>query len=147
MSITLDSSGYQSAVSTVTGPTAAPATGRGFIVQLGKASGVDLNTVAATTLFTAPASGFSRVIVTSIVIDNFSTASTTASVSYGASGTPNDWAATATMAGAATGKATTLTASATANLTYAPGTVFVANVTIQQGGAATCDITAWGYYE
>lgn len=147
MPITLDSSGYQSAINTVTGPTAAPATGRGFMVQLGKATGVDLNTAAQTTIFTAAATGFTRFVVTRVIVDNISMAATTASVSYGATGTPTDWAGTATMAGATTNVAVILTAAAAATPTYAPGTVFVANVTIPQGVAATCDIAAWGYYE
>src|ERR1039457_3351528 len=84
----------------------APAAGttRGVSVILGKLVGLNLNSVAPTTIFTTPATGFTRCVVEQIFVDNFSMASTTASVSYGASGTPTDYLASATMPGAATGK-------------------------------------------
>ena len=135
--------------SSVNLPIPAPATTRGVICIMGKLIGLNLNSVAATTIFTLPAAGFTRCIVTKQVLDNFSTAATTVSISYGASGTPTDWNATATMAGAATGKFIKLEGGGVANgsATYGPGTAFVANVTIPQGVAATCDITAYGFYE
>ena len=76
-------------------------------------------------------------------------ASTTASTSFGASGTPTDWLATGTWAGAASGKFVKLEggAAGTGSATYGTGVAFVANVTIQQGGAATCDVTCMGWYE
>jgi hypothetical protein len=140
--------GNSAVASSIVGPTNAPASGRGVSVQLGKRVGLDLNAVAATTIFTTPASGFTRCVVTEIIVDNFSLAATTASVSYGASGTPTDWAATATMAGANTNKFVQLSGgpAATASATYGTAVAFVANVTIAQGVAATADVSCWGYY-
>jgi hypothetical protein len=123
----------------------APATTRGVNVVLGKLVGANLNAIAATTIFTTPAAGFTRCVVEQITVDNFSGTWTTASVSYGSSGTPTDYTATATMAGAAANKAVVV--SATAFATYGTGIAFVANVTIPQGVAATADITVWGTYE
>jgi hypothetical protein len=130
----------------IIGPTAAPASGRGVSVQLGKIVGLNLNSVAATTMFTTPAAGFTRCNVTEIYMDNYSMAATTASVSYGSSGTPNDFSATATNAQAAAGKLNPIYAANTSSY-YGTGVAFVANVTIAQGVAATCDVEAWGYYE
>lgn len=140
---------YPAVATTVTGTVPAPASGRGVRVLLGKATAVNLNSVAATTIFTTPAAGITRCVVADIVVDNFSIASTTASVSYGASGTPTDYLATATMAGAAANKQVHLVggAAATGSATYGTSVAFVANVTIAQGAAATCDISVWGYYE
>jgi len=121
--------------------------GRGLVVQLGKLTGLNLNSVAATTIFTTPASGFTRCVVLNVVVDNYSIAATTASVSFGSSGTPTDWAATATNANAATGKFQLLTPTAALSPTYGTGIAFVANVTIGQGSAATADVTVLGYYE
>src|SRR5262249_25936006 len=60
---------------------------RGIIRFLGKIS-TNLNAVAATNIFATPASGFTRCVVTHVIIDNFSLAATTVSISYGASATP-----------------------------------------------------------
>lgn len=133
----------------VIGPAAAPATGRGVIVQLGKVTGVDLNAAAATTVFTTPASGFSRCVVTMVIVDNFSALSTTASLSFGSSGTPNDWSLTGTMQGADAGRMHYRPPNWSTSWTnvYGTGVAFVANVSTPQGSAATADVTAWGYYE
>jgi hypothetical protein len=142
----------QSTVATsIVGGAAAPGTGRGVVVQLGKATGVALNTVAATSIFTTPAvGGFTRCVVTQVVWDNASAIATTTSVSYGASGTPTDWAATATLAGlTTTGKQIQVIGGppATGSATYGAGVSFVANITIPQGVATSADVTAYGYYE
>jgi hypothetical protein len=132
------------------GTAPAPGLGRGFIVLLGKLVGLPLNAVAATTIFTTPGAGFTRCVITSVVIDNFSAVASTASVSYGASATPTDWAATATMPGAtAAGKFIQLLggAAASGSATYGTGIAFVANVTIIQGVATTADVAAYGYFE
>jgi hypothetical protein len=126
-----------------------PAAGisKGVIVALGKLTSLNLNSVAATTIFTTPAAGFTRCVVTQVIVDNYSGAWTSASVSFGSSGTPTDWAATATNANAATGKFWLLNPTATLSPTYGTGIAFQANVTIVQGVAATADVTVWGYYE
>lgn len=132
------------------GGTAAPGTGRGFLVQLGKITGVQLNSIAANNIFTTPAvGGYTRCVVYTIVIDNPSGVGTTASVSYGASGTPTDWAASATMPGltATNTFAVVDKTGGAGGATYGVGVTFVANVTIAQGVATTCDIAAWGWYE
>jgi hypothetical protein len=117
---------------------------------LGKLVGFDLNQGGLPkqgTLFTAaiPAdcTGY---VVTRIVKSNYSTAATTASVSFGQTATPTDWAATAVDANAATTSAQILTATAALQKFYKTNGAFVANLTIAQGGAATCDIEAFGYY-
>lgn len=129
-------------------PDVAPSQNRGFIFSLGKLTGLNLNAVAATTIFQVPAGGLTRCIVTELILDNFSIAATTASVSYGSSTTPTDFLATATMPGAATTKAISLfPASNAAYAFYGQAVFFVANVTIAQGAAATCDVRALGYFE
>jgi hypothetical protein len=137
-------------INSVVGPPAAPGSGRGVLVQLGKAPGVNLNAVAATSIFTTPAvGGYTRCIVSQIVWTNFSAVASTASISYGASGTPTDFLATATMAGATgTTKAVAVFPASGAGFTaYGVGVSFVANVTIGQGVATTGDVEAWGWYE
>lgn len=148
----LDVLGFGSpTVTTAVGPPAAPGSGRGFVVQLGKVTSVNLNSAAATTIFTTPAvGGYTRAVVSEVVIDNPSAAASTVSISYGASGTPTDWAATATMPGlGAVNKFVKLHGgvAATGSATYGVGVAFVANVTIPQGVATSCDISAWGWYE
>ena len=142
--------GMSSASAISVGPPAAPGSGRGFIVLLGKVTGVQLNSVAATTIFTTFATGgYTRCVVTDIILDNPSAVAATASISYGASGTPTDWATTATNLGL-TGTNTFARVSktgGTGGATYGIGVAFVANVTIPQGVATTCDIAAYGYYE
>jgi len=116
--------------------------------QLGKLVGLNLNAVAATTIFTtALPAGATRCIITKIVRSNESIAATTASVSFGSSGTPTDFSATAVNANAATTKYQVLSPTATLATAYGNAVAFVANVTIAQGAAATCDITVFGYYE
>ena len=112
---------------------------------LGFVPAVNLNSVAATSLFTVPA-GVSC-YVTKIVVQNYSTGTpTTYSVSFGASGSPTDWSATATDANATTTSAKVFSPTATLMKKYAAATVFVANVTIAQGTAVTGDILVFGYY-
>jgi hypothetical protein len=130
-------------------PVPAPSTSRGAIVMLGKATSVNLNSVAQTTLFTTVA-GFTKCRVTEVTVGNISGVATTASFSFGQSGTPTDWAATATYAGlSAAGKFVYInpaTATGSAEIT-GTGVAFVINVTIGQGVATTADVEAWGYYE
>jgi len=148
--IAIQSDNISTSASSAIGPPAAPGTGRGFIVLLGKATGVQLNTVAATSIFTTFATGgYTRCVVDRVVVDNPSGVATTASVSFGASGTPTDWAATATMPGL-TGTNTFAEFGKTAGAggaTYGIGVSFVANVTVQQGVATTADFAAYGWYE
>lgn len=129
-------------------PATAPATGRGVCVQLGKATGVNLNNVAATTIFTTPASGFTRCIVMDVVGVNFSGAATTNAISFGASATPTDWMASNVIPGTmGTGKYLEFSeANNTAAAVYGPGVAFVVNVTAG-GTAITGDFEAWGWYE
>lgn len=137
-----------SAVTSVIGPAAAPASGRGVIVQLGKLTGFNLNNIAATTLFTTPASGFTRCVVIEIVLDNFSAAAALTQVSFGASATPTDYLAAQTLTNSATGKELSYyPAAGAAASTYGTSIAFVANETVAAGSAATCDVTVWGYYE
>lgn len=114
---------------------------------LGKVVGVNLNAVAATTLFTAAvpadATGW---VVTRIVKTKYSIAATTASVSFGQAATPTDYAATAVDANAATTSAQIISATAALQKFYTANVAFVANVTIPQGAPATCDIEVFGYY-
>jgi hypothetical protein len=114
---------------------------------LNKIIGVNLNAVAQTVLFTLPASGFNRCRVSRILIDNYSIAATTASISFGLTGTPTDWAATAVNANAAAAKFQIISNTAALSPNYAPGAVFVANVTIAQGAPATCDMEVYGYID
>jgi hypothetical protein len=144
-------SGVALSVSSIVGTVPAPATGRGLVVELGKATAVQLNTIAATTIFTTPAvGGFTRCRVLSVVIGNISAVASTASVSFGQSATPTDWAATAAFAGlTAVGQFVEIVpsvATGSKEIT-ATGISFVANVTVPQGVATTADITALGYYE
>jgi len=140
-----------STITGVIGPPAAPGSGRGVLVQLGKVTSVNLNSAASSTIFTTPAvGGFTRCRVTEVAVGNISGIATTASFSFGQSATPTDWAATATYAGlSAAGKFIYInppTASGSTEIT-ATGINFVINVTIPQGVATTADVTAWGYYE
>lgn len=117
---------------------------------LGKIVGFDLNQGGLPkqgTIFTAaiPA-GATGYVVTRIVKTNYSTAATTASVSFGQTATPTDWAATAVDANAATNSAQIITATAALQKFYTAAGAFVVNSTIAQGGAATVDIEAFGYY-
>ena len=128
-----------------------PATSRGAVVLLGKATSVNMNSVAQTTIFTTPAvGGFTRCRVTKIVVGNISAVCTTASFSFGQGGTPTDWAATATYAGlTAVGKFVVIipsSANGSVEIT-ATGINFVINVTIGQGVATTADVEAFGAYE
>jgi hypothetical protein len=114
--------------------------------RLGRLVGLNLNVVAATTIFTVPTS-LARCIVTKIVLSNCSGTPTTNAVSFGASGTPTDWlAATVLVAGFVAGKTILLLPAVNvAMAAYVASVAFVANVTI--GGAAiTCDLDAFGYY-
>lgn len=129
-------------------PSPAPAAGRGLIVQLGKVTSLNLNVVAATTIFTTPASGITRCVVTEIVADNPSGTPTTNAVSFGAAATPTDYLAATVLAGTfVAGKGIELYPAAnTAFAVYGTSISFVANVTV--GGAAiTADFTVMGYYE
>jgi len=78
---------------------------------------------------------------------NFSGAWTTASVSFGANGTPTDFAATQTFSGANTNKRCRVVENAGGVATYTTNVSIVAVVTIVQGVAATCDVEVWGWYE
>ena len=140
--------GASSVASSIVGPTAAPGSGRGVLVQLGKVVGFNLNSVAATTIFTTPASGFTRCVVIEIVMDNFSGAAATTQVSFGASATPTDYLAAQTLTNSTAGKQLGYyPAVGAAASTYGTGVAFVANETVALGSAATCDISVWGYYE
>lgn len=136
----------------VVGPTNAPAAGRGVIVQLGKITGVNLNAVAATTIFTVPASGLTRCWVAFGFVRNSSGVDTTTNAfSLGASATPTDWMVAGAVALAAgtskiLGDINTTVAGAVATTLYAPGAAFVINVTVG-GAASTADIAMFGFYE
>jgi hypothetical protein len=136
------------APTSIIGTVPAPGTGRGYLIQIGKLSGLNLNAVAATTIFTTPAAGFSRCVVYEVVVDNFSGAPTTNAMSLGSSGTPTDWlGATVLAATAGVGKIVSLFPAVNIGYAvYSTGVAFVANVTV--GGAAiTADITCLGWYE
>ena len=110
---------------------------------LGYAKAVNFNSVAATTIFT----GSVPFYVTKVIVANYSTGTpTTASVSFGSSGTPTDWSATATDANATTTSAKVFSPTATLMKIYAAATAFVANVTIAQGTAVTADVLVFGFY-
>lgn len=129
-------------------PVAAPAAGRRLLAQLAKIVGYNLNSVALVTLFTTPASGFTGCVINEIVLDNFSGASGTVQLSFGASGTPTDFLGTQTLTNGATGKAISLYPAANAAYAvYGTAVAFSANQTVAQGVATTCDITILGYYE
>jgi hypothetical protein len=124
-----------------------PGTSRGFVLILGTLTGLNLNAVAATTIFTTPASGFTRCIITEINMTNSNGTPTTNAVSFGASATPTDWAAATVLGGGfVAGKGIEINqASNTPFAVYGTGVAFVANVTV--GGAAiTCDLQVLGYY-
>ena len=113
---------------------------------LGFLPSCNLNSVAATTIFTVPAAA-TGCYVTKIILQNYSTGTpTTASISFGSSGTPTDWSATATDANATTTSAKVFSPTATLMKIYPASTAFVANVTIAQGSAVTGDILVFGYY-
>lgn len=130
----------------VINPIPSPGTTRGVSVVITDFTGLNLNAVAATTLVTLPSSGFTHLVMTELYCYNFSMASTTATVSWGSSGTPTDFAAAAALTGAGVGKMVPIYANAGA-ATYAPGTSLVANVTIAQGVAATCDVVLFGVFD
>ena len=111
---------------------------------LGYLPGLNLNSVAQTTVFTFPA-GITGGVVTRVHIKNYSGAATTASISFGRTGTPTDWKATATNANAATTKMVEYTNTASLAPVFSASDVFVANVTIAQGSAATADVLVFGY--
>ncbi len=83
---------------------------------------------------------------TRVIRYNDSIAATTASISFGKSATPTDFAATATNANAAAAKAQIIAATAALQPFYTAGSAFVANVTIAQGAAATASFALLGYY-
>lgn len=140
--------GASSVAASIVGPAAAPASGRGVQVQLGKLVGLNLNSVAATTIFTTPASGFTRCVVMEVLLDNFSAAAATTVVSFGASATPTDYLGAQTLTNSATGKVLAYyPAVGAAAATYGVGVAFVANETVALGSAATCDVVVMGYYE
>ncbi len=132
----------------IVGPATAPAAGRGIVVQLGKLAGLNLNSVANTTIFTTPASGFTRCVVTEIILDNFSAAAATTVVSFGASATPTDYLGAQTLTNSAIGKQLSYyPAAGAAAATYGTAIAFVAAETVALGSAATCDVVVMGYYE
>lgn len=116
---------------------------------LGKITGYDLNqTAAAGTIFTTPAAGFTRCIVSRVVRDNDSAAAaTTASYSLGSSGSTSDYAVTATDAAITSAKCAVRTGIAGGYVAYGVGVAFVVKASIAQGAAATADFSAFGYYE
>lgn len=117
-------------------------------IELGLKQGVDLNTVAKTTIFTAPASGFTNLVVTKVILLNASGNPTTNTVSFGANATPTDWLIATTLSatfGAGSSGLALFPASNVSFNTYGASAQFVINVTA--GGAAiTADVTAWGFY-
>jgi hypothetical protein len=118
------------------------------MVLLGRLTGINLNNVAATTIFTTPGSGFTRCEVDHVTLNNFSGTPTTNAISFGASGTPTDFLAAAVLVGTlGAGKSVHLFPASNVSFSnYGTGVAFVANVTI--GGAAiTCDADVWGVYE
>ena len=137
-------------VNTIVGPTFAPQTGRGFLVQLARNPSINLNTVQANTLFTCPASGYNRVIVMWAVLDNFSGTPTTNAVSFGSSnGTSTDWLGITTLAGSAgTGKALVLYPATNVGFAAYTSASGFFQMSVTTGGAAiTCDVVTWGFYE
>ena len=124
---------------------------RRYDEELAKVTGVNLNNVANNTIFTTPGSGFTRCVVTFIIISNVSGTPSTNAASYGASGTPADWHAGSGINGGltTTSKISMLLPGAADNAvstSYGTGVTFVVAVTV--GGAAiTGDFSAWGYYE
>lgn len=116
-------------------------------VSLGKITALNINAVAATPIFAiALPPGAKGLVVTKVVRYADTIAATTASISFGQTATPTDWAATAVNANAAAAKAQIISATAALQPFYTAATNFVANVTIAQGAAATCDLEAFGYY-
>lgn len=129
-------------------PTPAPAGTRGVTALLGKLTGLNLNSVAATTIFTTPATGFTRCVISEIILDNFSAAAATTVVSFGSSGTPTDYLGTQTLTNSATNKELQFyPAVGVAAATYGNAVAFVVNETVALGSAATCDVSVWGFYE
>lgn len=138
------------AVTSIVGPSVAPASGRGVIVLLGSHTGVNYNAVAATQIFQTPASGFARCVITDIYIVNASSSMGAAAASYGASGTPTDlFPAAGFDASMNVGKQWHLSTAlpTTAPATYGTAVSIVANVTVAKGTAVTADVECWGYYE
>jgi len=121
---------------------------RGYVGSLGKLTGLNLNSVAQTTIFTTPAAGITRCFVFDVFLDNISGVPTTNAISFGASGTPTDWlASTVLSTSLASGKGADLSPAIGAPFAvYGTSIAFVANVTV--GGAAiTCDLRVIGFYE
>jgi hypothetical protein len=116
-------------------------------VIVGVATGVNLNAVAATALATiAIPTGFSGFVPTRVIRYKDSIAATTASISFGQTATPTDFAATATNANATAAKSQIITATAALQPFYTAGSGFVVNVTIAQGAGATANFALCGYY-
>lgn len=138
-------------VTSIVGPSNAPATGRGVIVLLGTHSGVNFNSVAATNIFTTPASGFAFCVITDVVVLNASSTMGAAAASYGASATPTDlFPAAGFDATMNVGRfwrlSTVSNLTATAPATYGTNVGIVCNVTVAKGTAVTADVQCWGYY-
>lgn len=145
--IVTNAGGGSGTPTSIVGPTNAPASGRGVIVQLGLHTGVNLNSVAQTIIFTTPGSGFFLCVPTLVVVDNFSGAVTTNAASFGSSGTPTDFLASTVLTGGAAGKSfqNAPASFVTACAVYGAGINFVMNVTA--GGAAiSADVYVFGYY-
>lgn len=118
-------------------------------VILGTGTGVqvNLNAVAATTIATiAIPTGFTGFIPTRVIRYADSIAATTASISFGQSGTPTDLAATAVNANAAAAKSQIIVPTAALQPFYTAGASIVANVTIAQGAGATASFAVCGFY-
>ena len=127
--------------------TPAPAACRGIRVLLGTSAAINLNSVAATTIFTTPASGFTKCVVTEVFGRNFTGGATTNAVSFGASATPTDWLGATVLPAttASTNHVLLEPAIDIAAADYGTAIAFVVNVTA--GGAAITGIfDVWGYY-
>lgn len=113
------------------------------VALLATLTGVDLNTLTATPLYTCPAG--KSCVIQRVVVFNASTPLTTASYAFGWNGPNyNDVVANATHTELATSTVHTIMNAKTAAKIGAAGDVFKIKPTIAQGSAATVSIQVFG---
>ena len=111
--------------------------------------GEDFNVTSDTTLYTVPAG--KEFTPFAVCISKVSTSLTTATCSFGQSGAKTDFLATQTLTGAnAAGDSLWCRPPGHATVpvgivTYTAGEVFVIDHVVAQGGAATADISVFGF--
>ena len=118
------------------------------ISLLTSVSGVNLNAVATTNLYTGPAE--KKFIIDHVRPRNLSATAAAAKVTLGKSTAKTDFLGEQTLSNLnAAGKTTKLmpipSATPPAAVEYAAGVIFVVDVTVAAGSACTCTLDVFGY--